>query len=429
MDSHFRGPVGTAQQGREETLDQHRHPLAAPWEGFKWEESLPASIWLIFCLFPIQSVLTSHLFPWAKFGAITLILAFAAFYIFMFGAHRYYPRGMKDSHRVSLYGAIFLTVLTVMWLTAGLATLSFISYFVGFLAFIFRRQFPRTALIITITAIIAAFTLGIALTHDSMEILLVFSLTVFSPIVVYLFSILQDRQEEKAILTQKLRVAEERERIAVDLHDLLGNSLTIIHLKSEVASRMLNRDPEKTAQEIDEIKKLARQSLSEVRAAVTRIQNPDLSGEIVASRRALDTANIAFHLTGEASIAGKNDALFAWIVREAVTNVIRHSRAQNCWVDIVEGKIQIQDDGVGWSEQGVETKKEGGLNGLRKRVQLAGGTLTVNTDPGCGTTLLVSMTSDRDWLREPAKTAIEDHTGDPNSHVFESTTVKEIRND
>ena len=134
-------------------------------------------------------------------------------------------------------------------------------------------------------------------------------------------------------------------------------------------------------------------------------------------------------MTGEASIAGKNDALFAWIVREAVTNVIRHSRAQNCWVDIVEGKIQIQDDGVGWSEQGVETKKEGGLNGLRKRVQLAGGTLTVNTDPGCGTTLLVSMTSDRDWLREPAKTAIEDHTGDPNSHVFESTTVKEIRND
>ena len=125
------------------------------------------------------------------------------------------------------------------------------------------------------------------------------------PLIVYVISVLSNRQEEKATLTQKLQLAEERERIAADLHDLLGNTLTVIHLKSEVAERMLARDATRAEQEIKEITQLARQSLSEVRAAVTRIQSPDLEGEINASYRALSTANIAFHLTGEPKVAGK----------------------------------------------------------------------------------------------------------------------------
>ena len=401
MDNNLRRSVVSNEQTRQEALNHRDHPLAAPWRGFNWEETLPAAIWLVFCIFPIRATLTAPISNTLRTGTITLFLAFAAFYIFTFGAHRYYPRGISNSSRVLIYGGVFLLFLLAIWLVAGLATLSFVCYFVGFLAFIFRRQHPRAGLFLIAATILLATAIGIAVASDMGDLLLVVSLATFSPLIVYMLSVLSKRQEEKAILTQKLQLAEERERIAADLHDLLGNTLTVIHLKSEVAERMLARDTTRAAQEINEITQLARQSLSEVRAAVTRIQSPDLEGEINASYRALSTANIAFHITGEPKIAGKNDGLFAWIIREGITNVIRHSEAKNCWVDIVEGKIQVQDDGVGWVQRGVIAEKEGGLNGLRKRITLAGGSLIIHSAEGKGTTLLVSMTGDREWIRAP----------------------------
>lgn len=377
------------------------HSFSAPFKGFSWAQALPAAVWLFFCMFPLLTVFGSPASAGSKAIAVTVIACFCAFYTFTFGAHHYFPRGLKNSTRVTAYGSVFLLFFLVIWVVAGSAVLGFVAYFIAFLAFVVKNEFPRSALSLSIGTVAGATALGFFTSDGLGDRLLVVALAIFSPVIIYSFSISSERHDERLSLSHQLKLAEEREAIATDLHDLLGNTLTIIHLKSEVASKMMEKDPERVTQEISEIKALARQSLSEVRAAVTRIQRPDLAGEISASKRALETANINFYLSGSLKMAGKNSSLFSWVLREGITNVIRHSQASNCWVDLEDGKIQIQDDGAGWSQRGVEGDKEGGLNGLRKRVALGGGTLVIESAKGKGTTLLVTMTGDHGWIRKP----------------------------
>lgn len=256
------------------------HSFSAPFKGFSWAQALPAAVWLFFCMFPLLTVFSSPASAGSKAIAVTVIACFCAFYTFTFGAHHYFPRGLKNSTRVTAYGSVFLLFFLVIWVVAGSAVLGFVPYFIAFLAFVVKNEFPRSALSLSIGTVAAATALGF-FTSDSLgDRLLVVALAIFSPVIIYSFSILSERHEERLSLSHQLKLAEEREAIATDLHDLLGNTLTIIHLKSEVASKMMEKDPERVSQEISEIKALARQSLSEVRAAVTRIQRPDLAGKL-----------------------------------------------------------------------------------------------------------------------------------------------------
>ena len=134
---------------------------------------------------------------------------------------------------------------------------------------------------------------------------------------------------------------------------------------------------------------LSRTALAEVRATVTRMKNPDLSGELEAARRALETAQIKAHLPqpGAAARAGNNATLFSWVLREAITNVVRHSSARNCWVNLDAERIEIIDDGSKGS-----FKPGNGLLGLQSRVQEAGGDLLIAH--GNFTRLLATMNGD-----------------------------------
>ncbi len=123
--------------------------------------------------------------------------------------------------------------------------------------------------------------------------------------------------------------AEERLRIARDLHDLLGHSLSLITIKAELAGRLMGADPDRAAKEITELESVARQSLSDVREAVAGFRQPDLAGELVAARQLLDAAGIATEITAAdtSGLARDVDSALAWAVREGATNVVRHSRA------------------------------------------------------------------------------------------------------
>jgi len=129
-------------------------------------------------------------------------------------------------------------------------------------------------------------------------------------------------------------VAEERLRIARDLHDLLGHSLSLITLKAELAGRVIGTDPDRAATEIAELESVARQSLSDVRSAVAGYRQPDLAGELVSARQLLDSAGIVSRISAQdtAGLSQEIDAVLAWAVREGTTNVVRHSRAT--YVDI-----------------------------------------------------------------------------------------------
>jgi two-component system, NarL family, sensor histidine kinase DesK len=177
---------------------------------------------------------------------------------------------------------------------------------------------------------------------------------------------LRSAREELA----RMAVNEERLRFARDLHDLLGHSLSLITLKSELAGRLLPDEPEKAETEVHDIEEVARQALGEVREAVAGYRSPTLDEELAGAAEMLGAAGIDFDIGNEAGLLPREiDGVLAWAVREGTTNVIRHSRARNCHIFLAreEGMVyaKITDDGRGGTEQ--ETSGSG-LSGLAERV-------------------------------------------------------------
>ena len=190
-------------------------------------------------------------------------------------------------------------------------------------------------------------------------------------------------------------VAEERLRISRDLHDLLGHSLSLIALKSEVAGRMIESDPPRAAREIAELEAVARRSLAEVRQAVTGYRQPSLAAELAAARRMLASAGIDCRVDapGSYDLPPEADALLAWTVREGSTNIVRHSGAQRVTITVTvtgaSASAELTDDGAGapagrgtpaagdgGSEPTAATGAAGsGLAGLAERAGRLGGTL------------------------------------------------------
>ncbi|MBP2703590.1 sensor histidine kinase [Microbispora sp. RL4-1S] len=187
------------------------------------------------------------------------------------------------------------------------------------------------------------------------------------------------------VLVLKLRMAqreiaglaatEERLRIARDLHDLLGHSLSLIVLKSELAGRMAENDPGRAAQEVADIESVARQALVEVREAVTGYRRRCMSDEIDGARAALDAAGVSLTVrTKGTPLPDALDGLFGWAVREAVTNVLRHARATKCEINLSYGRegavLEVADNGSPGPYQ-----PGNGLGGLSERVAAAGGSV------------------------------------------------------
>ncbi|MFM1727015.1 histidine kinase [Prescottella soli] len=163
-------------------------------------------------------------------------------------------------------------------------------------------------------------------------------------------------------------VQEERARMARDLHDILGHSLTVITVKAQLANRLLDVDADRARVELDDLERLSRDALADVRSAVEGFRGVSLPVEIARAREALRAAGI------EADLPNSTDAvptrlreLFAWTVRESVTNVVRHSGARRCTVTIDDRHVAVVDDGVGTDA----LLAGNGLTGLRERAAAA----------------------------------------------------------
>jgi two-component system, NarL family, sensor histidine kinase DesK len=189
----------------------------------------------------------------------------------------------------------------------------------------------------------------------------------------------------------RMAVADERLRIARDLHDLLGHSLSLITLKAELAGRLLEADPDRAAREIADLEAVARRSLGEVRAAVTSYRQPSLAAELGAARHMLAAAGMDCQVDAPTSIAlpPAVDALLAWTVREGTTNVVRHSGARTVTITITvtpDGvSAEIADDGVGPALDAAPRPGEhqgSGLSGLAERARTAGAEVSSGEGPG-----------------------------------------------
>ncbi len=179
----------------------------------------------------------------------------------------------------------------------------------------------------------------------------------------------------------RLAVIEERERLSRDLHDLLGQTLSVITIKSELARRLVQEEPDRCAQELAEIEHVSRQMLREVRKTVAGYRQPTLANELDGARQLLEAAGVEYvveQTTGDLPPA--LDAILAWTIREGMTNVIRHSRAKQCLIQLVRNQgmaeAMILNDGEQPEDrQDPRTCQGSGLAGLCERVAALGGTM------------------------------------------------------
>ena len=214
----------------------------------------------------------------------------------------------------------------------------------------------------------------------------------------------------------RLAVVEERARFGRDLHDVLGHTLTVVTVKSELARRLVTIDPAKAEAEIADIERLTRSALADLRLAVSNYRETSLDAELAAARTALEAAGIDPHLPDSfPKLDSRLEGVFAWVLREGVTNVIRHSGAAECWVTIETHSLRVADDGrgpettvlgpTGLGATGtvptvtvptvtvptvtVPTVTGNGLRGLRERSAEASAELLVGRSPQGGFELVV----------------------------------------
>jgi two-component system, NarL family, sensor histidine kinase DesK len=185
----------------------------------------------------------------------------------------------------------------------------------------------------------------------------------------------------------ELAVLEERDRFGRDLHDLLGHTLSLVVVKAEAVRRLAQRDPEAAMQHTLDIEAIGREALVEVRDAVQGYRRPTLAGELARARDALGTAGVAVEVIGgETPLPPSADEALAWVVREGVTNVLRHAAAGRCTITLASrdgvARVEITDDGAGSDTSGASGASGGnGLAGLRERVALLGGELEAGPGP------------------------------------------------
>jgi len=205
---------------------------------------------------------------------------------------------------------------------------------------------------------------------------------------------------ERTRMNRKLRKASEeienlakvaeRERIARDLHDVLGHTLSVITLKSELAGKLIDRDPQRAGKEIREVEQISRQALSDVRDAIRGYRSQGLAAELAQAKTTLETAglNVQCDAASTVKLPAMQESVLSLAVREAVTNVVRHARARSCRMRLEQQNgsclLEIHDDGRGSSNG-----EGNGLRGMRERVEMLGGTLSRNSE--AGTTLTITL--------------------------------------
>ncbi|WP_406047646.1 sensor histidine kinase [Kribbella sp. NBC_00889] len=351
---------------------------------------LAAGIWLFYLAQPFQEIASTQQGAMRVFGLATVIL-FAIAYLGFFGWLRRVGLGTGAipmwQRLAYLAGMLALTFL--MLPTAGQKALTCLVYIaaIAMMALDVKVAVPLVAVLLGGAELSMRLVPG--WTDDGSYGFAIFlgALAVFGMRRAIQRSIeLTATRQDMA----KLAVQEERNRFARDLHDILGHSLTVITVKAELAGRLIAANPDRAAAEVADVESLARAALADVRAAVAGYRELSLAGELVSARAALQAAEIKADLpTTVDEVPEDNRELFAWVVREGVTNVVRHSGARRCTIRISANQIEVLDDGKGPTPGGGASGH--GLVGLRERADEAGASVQVGQAPGSGFRLAVRV--------------------------------------
>ncbi len=353
---------------------------------------LYAYFWFICLFFPILSLIQTPPSGFHLLVTFSGLIIFVATYFWVM-----WPHPLSDRARTRLGLRTSLTLITGLTILVLLLSIingtSFLWLFIGVSAIAGMTLSFRNAFIAVIS--LTLLTLGVNVSMDGsiksadwLQIiplaLLVRGLGLDMIGFVRLADALRELQRAREELAHQA-VMEERLRMARDLHDLLGHTLSLITLKSELAGRLLEKNPHAATEQVHEVERVARQALREVREAVAGYRQRTLHSELDGARQILEAAGIQFTIEYEPqSLSPGIDMVLAWVVREGVTNVIRHSRAQHCLIRITASdryaRAEISNDGYPGKE--TSTFEWGsGLSGLAERVANEGGQIKAGMQP------------------------------------------------
>lgn len=340
-----------------------------------------AGIWLFFLLNPLLEGWAHRDEPRGVLGIVATV-AFAAVYMTVWIRARA-DRQQLMRHpglrwALAYVGALVALGGLTVWCVgeAGLACTVYVSV-ACVMVFPFRVAAP-----VAVALTVGTIGLG-AVEHWGSQVGTAFGIMAASVAVFGLRAVMNRNLDliTAQIENARLAVDNERTRFARDLHDILGHSLTVITVKAELAQKLLDVDVERARAEIADLERLSRDALTDVRRAVEGYRDITLPGELIRAKVALRAAEIEADLPGTTDdVPSELRELYAWTVREGVTNVIRHSGASRCEVRLTPERVEVRDNGTATpSPEGHGS----GLAGLQERASDLGATVvTRQLDPG-----------------------------------------------
>lgn len=346
-------------------------------------------IWTILGILPFYFIFSQTLSTIVIVTGLILTVSFFVFYRLAF---------------ISRNWPVYIWTVLLIGISVASTTLFSYVYFAFFIAYFIGNIHEKvpffTMYFIHLVSMSAAINFELILKEDLFLTQLPFVIIVWISIIFLPLSIrnrnvrgrLEEKLEDANKRISELVKLEERQRIARDLHDTLGQKLSLIGLKSDLASRLIYKDPEQAKAELKDVQRTSRTALNEVRKMVAEMRGIRLKEELVRVQQILKAAEIEFHCDAELPVKNVSlltENILSMCLKEAVTNIVKHSNAANCHVSVEQSprdiSLSIQDDGKGGVTE-EDMLKGSGLNGMRERLEFVNGTLEIIDQNG---TLLI----------------------------------------
>ena len=357
---------------------------------YSWYSIFPKSPWLsiyawvVFCILPFFFILRSASPFNLAIGVSLLVLFFLS----------YYFSAKSKNGLVYMWISFEIVISVVMTLLFGYVYLSlFIAFSIGNI----RRPVGffiiyGLHIAIFIAAIVGGFFIETELFLPQIHFVIISVIgVVLLPFNLYnrqKRDLLQDQLEVARERISELTIIQERERIARDLHDTLGQKLSMIGLKSDLATRLMDRDIESAKAEIQDIRQISSTALKEVRVLVSGMRRVKLKDELLRVQQLLQAAEIDIEIKGDPNFPDMSpivENVLVMCLKEAINNVVRHSYAKQCLIAFKrtdkEFVVKVKDNGIGIAQKGVNLPGNG-LDGMKERLEFVNGKLSVTSDKG-----------------------------------------------
>jgi len=366
---------------------------------FSKNTGLSPYVWIVFCILPFYFIYQTSS-TYEMIAGIALILMF--FFCYM---RSFQSRGWQ----------VYMWTGGQIAISIAMTLLFSYVYFAIFLAF-FIGNIQNKAGFFTLYSIHLATTLGTVnygfVTRNKL-LFTQFPFILIAIVVVILLPFntynrikqgqLEGQLEDANKRISELVKLEERQRIARDLHDTLGQKLSLIGLKTDLAGRLMNTNPDGALEELKDVRQTARAALKEVREMVTEMRGTRLEDELFRVKQILKAAGIECTVEGESELVETSllaENVLSMCLKEAVNNVVKHSQAEQCVISIQstvsECVLKIQDNGVGFAALNERLLVRGnGLRGMKERVEFVNGSLTITSQNGTSVVIKVPNASIR----------------------------------